>query len=227
MIYRLDIRLSNKNSETKTISKEYLTLLFSFVSDPYVDYYGSSGLKLFLLWQILQTVLSMISVDIVSYNSYKEYNKNYDIIKFLEFFKVGEFPLKDSICNWSEFFLLGIILYVRIINKKHSSKTVANFNEGIKSTKKYDDNNIFDIKLRDYCIINFSNYKMEMSEQFRKITDTKIPAAMTIFCGMYNSSESNLFVYKNNRFDDLFHKLVQVFQLYKLSYSICDNFVQK
>ena len=81
-----------------------------------------------------------------------------------------------------------------------NNKMKKNVNEGWHSTKKYNDNNLFDIKLRDYSIINFSDYKMKMLDEFRKIPQRKIPSLMRIYCQTFEPN------FKDEDFNSLAHE---------------------
>jgi len=94
-----------------------------------------------------------------------------------------------KIDNWSQLFLLGLCIYTKYL---HDGFYISIENYDKKNTEKtYDGNNIFDIKLREYCIINFSWYKIELSNRLGNIADIKIPGLVIIFMNTY-SNQLNL-----------------------------------
>jgi hypothetical protein len=201
------INICRSNPEANVFAVEYLIGLLKYINDPWVIYFANSRVKSFMLWQILQVVLSFISIDIIDFDDFCKKYKEFDLQKMLAFYGVAAERNLECVENWSQLFLVGIIIYSRIqtgANAKPKPKTNKPKLDGsgvpedlLSSRKKYEEKNIFDIKLREFSIINFSNLKMKLDAHGKEIIDEKIPGLMWIFSEMKHSSANLLSFYNN------------------------------
>ena len=67
-------------------------------------YFANAKMKSFMLWQILQTVLSFISIDIIAFPDFCKQCPELDLRNILKFYGVTNEPNLEIVENWSQLF---------------------------------------------------------------------------------------------------------------------------
>lgn len=145
----------------------------------------SKNILLHIIWEMINIFLTLSQVHLIRFKEFMAGMNNFSIFDYL-----GEgLGLPHPHCfDSAVVFLFGC--YLNCLTK---SDVPA---EPIKrEQQKYDDTNIFDLKLQEFFIVTFTTAKVELHDYFQNLQDNKFPKFLVIFNQLYRGSQGSLTFY--------------------------------
>lgn len=145
----------------------------------------SKNVQLHLLWELSNIFLTLSQVNLIKFKDLMAGLHAFSIFDYL-----GEgLGLPHPHCFESAVvFLFGCYL-------NNISKSDVPAEPMKREQQKYDDTNIFDLKLQEFFLVTFTTAKVELHEYFQNLQDNKFPKLLIIFNQLYRGSLGSLNFY--------------------------------
>ena len=135
-----------------------------------------------LVWEICNILMTLSQVSIVSFADVMKGQQGFSLF---DYFGTGvSIPHPDSFES-AIVFLFGVYLYTISISELSNDPSKT-------EQQKYDDTNIFDLKLQEFFIITFTTAKVELHEYFKNLQDNKFPKFLVVFNQLFRSTLGSL-----------------------------------
>lgn len=149
----------------------YYASLTNLLSLPKVSTFFSNNILLHIIWEICNIFLTLSQANYISFDDLTKTESSFNIFSF--FGNPSRLPMPDSFES-ATIFLICVTIELSTLKQNSSSSFT-------REEPKYDETNIFDLKLQEFFVIAFTSAKLEIHEHFKNLIDNKFPKLVVIF----------------------------------------------
>jgi hypothetical protein len=134
------------------------------------DFY-SKNVMLHILWELCGIFLTLSQASYLTLEQLLASGSGFALFSF--FRDLVSLPQPDS-------FESGLI-YLFCVSLRIADSNTVQADPARREQQKYDDTNIFDLKLQEFFVINFTAIKIELHDYFKNLAENKFPRLLVVF----------------------------------------------
>lgn len=172
---------AERNSSVVWLAGYYAALTDLLAIQNCKAYYSKNAL-LHILWEITNIFLTLSQATYISFQELTTGSTNFPLFTFFD--SQAAMPQPDS--------FESAIVYLFCVALQISQAKAGQADPARGEQQKYDDTNIFDLKLQEFFVINFTSIKIELHDYFKNLHENKLPKLLVVFNGMAGGSQGSL-----------------------------------
>lgn len=163
--------VNSGRSSHKIWLANYYTSLTNLLSLPNTKIFYSKNIQLQIIWEICNIFLALSQADYISFQELTTKETDMNIFKY--------FGQPSQLATPTSYESAIIFLFCTVIELSSSKPYFPDPSH--REEPKYDDTNIFDLKLQEFFVIAFTSIKVELHEHFKNLIDNKFPKLLVVF----------------------------------------------
>lgn len=148
----------------------------------------SKNVLLHIIWECTNIIMTLSQVSLITF---KHLMSGIGAFSMFDYLGQGTGLPHPHCFDSAVVFLFGC--YLAVARQEQTPAEPAK-----REQQKYDDTNIFDLKLQEFFIVSFTTSKVELHEYFQNVQDNKFPKLLTVFSKLSQGSGGPLAFYSKN-----------------------------